>query len=529
MVKGMYRSLYTLLALFLGLFVASSFFVRAKYLYAVYGDTPVLEKQQPLLFLIVAAVVLLLGLGLYRLSLWLDKYPKRIVIPVVLLASFALQTAIVFLFPRLPTDDSQTVLSLAQNMLYRGDYSSFATSGYLHMFPFNFSIVLYLKTLLSLFPDNYLVIKLFNIGFTLVTTMMVYLLYKELNPRSQTHDYGVLVLAATYAPALFMNNFIYNDVIATALLTSALYFAVRFMKELSLKHMLGAAAFLAAGNYFRSIGAIFLLAIAIGILLQIRRIGIKKSALALGMTVVLFMVPGWAQNLLLQATGKVEGSVTANSAPVYMWLNMGINVKTFGFWDNRQSYTIYQRQAGYDKKKSEALFKNEIGRKWSEADAGDLIKMYYKKLVWMWTEGTYQVERYGVGNGSSIFGRGFGAVGDRYSYTTSATEWFKGSSSARVGLIWMLYAMNMAMYGFILVRLIGGIRAGRFAETPLVLVMLGFIGFYLVWEIKSRYLFPVYPLVLAMSWMGFKDAYTAIFPNKEGRNECQTTEPVQFG
>lgn len=515
MVKGIQKPLYVLLALFLGLFVASSFFERAKYLYAVYGDTPVLEKQQLLLFIVVAAALLLVGLGLYTLCRRLDKFSPKIVIPAVLLVSFAAQTAIILLFPRLPTDDSQTVLTLAQNMLYRGDYSSFQTSGYLHMFPFNFSIVLYLKTLLFVFPDNYLVIKFFNIGFTLVTTLMVYLLYKELNSKSQTREYGVIILAAAYGPALFMSNFIYNDVIATAFLTSALYFAVRFIKEASLKYMLYAAALLAVGNYFRSIGAIFLVAIVICILFQIRRIGVKKSALALGITVVLFMTPGWTQNILLQAAGKAEGSVNANSAPVYMWLNMGINQSTFGFWDNRQSYNIYQRQAGYDKEKSTELFKAEISRKLSEASSGDLVKMYYKKLVWMWTEGTYQMERYGIGNGSSTIGRGMGSVGDRYSYTTFATELFKGDSNARVGLTWGMYAMNILMYGFMLIRLIGGLRAGRFTETPLVLVILGFIGFYLLWEIKSRYLFPVYPLLLVMSYMGFKDMYDAIFVEKE--------------
>ncbi|WP_340006731.1 hypothetical protein MHH52_03745 [Paenibacillus sp. FSL K6-0276] len=61
--------------------------------------------------------------------------------PATLLCSFSIQLAIIFLFPRLPTDDSQTVLSLALDMLYRNDYSSFDTSGYLHMIPFNFSIV----------------------------------------------------------------------------------------------------------------------------------------------------------------------------------------------------------------------------------------------------------------------------------------------------------------------------------------------------------------------------------------------------
>ena len=38
-----------------------------------------------------------------------------------------------------------------------------------------------------------------------------------------------------------------------------------------------------------------------------------------------------------------------------------------------------------------------------------------------------------------------------------------------------------------------------------MLVLLGFVGFYLLWEIKSRYLYPVYPLLLVLSVLGFKD------------------------
>lgn len=509
MVRGIQKSLYFILALFIGLFIVSSFFIRAKYSYFVYGDTPVLEKQQLGLFMLVIAVVLALSIALYKLALKLNKYSRTKVIPLVLLCSFAIQLVIIFLFPRLPTDDSQTVLSLALDMLYRGDYSSFDTSGYLHMFPFNFSTVLYLKTLLLVFPDNYLTLKIFNILFTLVTTLMIYLLYKELNYKSSAQDYGVLVFAATYIPALFMSNFIYNDVIATAFLTGALYFAVKFIRRKSLKDIIAAAILLAVGNYFRSIGVIVLITVMLSLLFSLRTIGVKKGLTALFMTAILFNVPGWTQNAVLQATNVVDESVNKNSAPVYMWLNMGINLETFGFWDNRESYSIYQQDAGYNKAESTELFKAEISNKLSEASVGDLVEMYYKKMIWTWTEGTYQMERYGLGNDGSSGdgGRMVGAVMDRYSYTNAATDLFKGDSSFRSGLLWMLYVLNFLMYVFILIRLIGGIRANRFEETPVILVVLGFIGFYLLWEIKSRYIYPVYPMLIVLSYMGFKDVY----------------------
>jgi hypothetical protein len=126
----------------MGLFIVSSFFIRAKYNYFMYGDTPVLEKQNPVLFVSCIVVLVLLSIVLYRLSLKLNKFSRRIVIPLTLLVSLALQIGILFAFTRLPTDDSQTVLSLALNMLYRNDYSSLQTGGYLYMFPFNYSVVL---------------------------------------------------------------------------------------------------------------------------------------------------------------------------------------------------------------------------------------------------------------------------------------------------------------------------------------------------------------------------------------------------
>ena len=502
------KTLYIILIFFIGLFIASSFFIRAEYNYSAYGDNPILNKQNFSIFIFIIVLLILLSITLYRLCLKLNKYSKKIVIPVTLLCSFVIQLIIVFIFTPLPTADSRTVFTLAQGMLYNKDYSSFQTGGYLYMFPFNFSIVLYLKTLLFIFPDSYLVIKIFNILFTLVTTLMIYFIYKEINFKSKENDYGVLVFAATYIPSLFMCNYIYNDIIATTFLTTAIYFVIRFVKEKAIKHIIISSILLSIGNYFRSIGVIVLIAAAIYILLSVKKIGIKKVIISLGILAMLFNVPGWTQNAVLQSSGIVNESVNKNSAPIYMWLNMGINMNRFGFWDNKQSYNIYQVQGNYNKEQSTELFKESINNKLSRATSSDLVKMYYKKITWVWTEGTYQIDRYGIGDQvSSNRGKRMSSIEGGYSYTTFATDLFKGDSKYRSGLLWILYATNFLMFCFIFIRLISGIRAKRFDEVFLILVILGFIGFYILWEIKSRYLYPVYPLLIVLSYMGFKEVY----------------------
>lgn len=505
------KTIYLIFTFFIALFIGSSFFIRAQYNYSLYGDNPILEKQKLGIFILLIVLIILLSIALYRLCLKLNKYSKKIVIPVTLLFSFVIQIVIIFAFTVLPTADSQTVLSLALDMLYRKDYSSFHSGGYLYMFPFNFSIVLYLKTLLFLFPDNYLVIKVFNILFSLVTTLMIYLIYKEINYKSKENDYGVLIFAATYIPSLFMSNFIYNDIIATAALTAAIYFIIKFVKEKSIKYVIISSILLSIGNYFRSIGVLVLIAAIIYILLTIKEIGIKKVIISFCIMLSLFNIPGWTQNALLQGNNIVNESVNKNSAPIYMWLHMGINMDRFGFWDNMQSYNIYQRQGNYNKEKSTELFKQAIKNKLSSATSGDLVKMYYKKIIWTWTEGTYQVDRYGVGDEGSVNrGQRMGRIMSGYSYTTVATDLFKGDSKYRSGLLWILYVMNFLMYCFIFIRLISGIKHKRFEEVFLISVILGFIGFYILWEIKSRYIYPVYPLLIVLSYMGFKDVYDFI-------------------
>lgn len=507
MLELMKKTIYFILIFFIGLFIASSFFVRAEYNSFLYGDNPVLHKQNLGIFILLIILLILLSIVLYRMSLKINKYSKKTVIPITLLFSFAIQIAIIFAFTKLPTADSQTVLSLALNMLYNNDYSSFQTGGYLYMFPFNFSTVLYLKTLLFIFPDNYLVIKIFNILFTLVTTLMIYLIYKEINYKSKENDYGILIFAATYIPSLFMSNYIYNDIIATAFLTSAIYFLIKFIKEQSIKYVIISSILLSIGNYFRSIGVIVLIASIIYILLSIKKIGIKKVHTSFCVLALLFNIPSWTQNVVLQTTDIVSESVNKNSAPIYMWLNMGMNKEKFGFWDNRQSYNIYQVQGDYNKEKSTALFKEEIENKLSRSTFSELLQMYYKKIVWTWTEGTYQIETYGIGTGSSNTKQKMGNIESGYSYTTVATDLFKGDSKYRSGLLWIAYVMNFLMYCFIFIRLKKGIKSKRFDEVFLILVILGFIGFYILWEIKSRYIYPVYPPLIVLSYMGFKDVH----------------------
>lgn len=157
------------------------------------------------------------------------------------------------------------------------------------------------------------------------------------------------------------------------------------------------------------------------------------------------------------------------------------------------------------------MFRNEIEKKLSNKSLSDLAKFYYKKVLWTWTEGTYQIESFGIGNSAVTDSNPkMNRFNQQYSYPTFATELFKGDSIYRSGLNWVLYVMNFLMYCFIFIKLVLEMKSKKFDEVFLSLIILGFIGFYILWEIKSRYIYPVYPLLIVLSYIGFKDTYDFI-------------------
>jgi hypothetical protein len=53
---------YVILTFFIGLFISSSFFIRAEYNYSVYGDNPILNKQNLGIFISIIFLLVLLSM-----------------------------------------------------------------------------------------------------------------------------------------------------------------------------------------------------------------------------------------------------------------------------------------------------------------------------------------------------------------------------------------------------------------------------------------------------------------------------------
>lgn len=476
-----------LLALFLFSVLSVSMYCRAEYCAYKHGDNPAWIRQRTLLLLLTAGLLLYVSIKLYRLGDGLSGEGRRYVVGNILYLSLAVQILYILLLPANQFADQSAVNTIAQDLL-RGNFNAFKRGGYLYQYPNNIGITLALSLIYRLFPQSMLVPKILNAVSSTITSYLIMRIYEESNPERKNRSYGILLFSGFFLPMILLNNLVYNDIFATTFFTAAVYYAIRFSKSQKWSHLLWSGFFLSVGNFLRQLGLILLIAITLFLILK--RAKPLRILVFLGMVIVLMQLPLTLVNHWLLAGRKITEPIGRNSVPIHMWIHMGMNEKKFGYWDDGISYNIYLRDGQMNKEKSISIYRERIKGKLQGEELLTTVKTYVNKNLWLWTEGTYQAEYYGIGSWG-------------YLYSTFATGFFARNTTARDWVRWIMHAGNFLMLLMILYGLAMALAEKK--TYPLILpaiIILGFIGFYTLWEIKPRYIYPAYPYLILMFYDG---------------------------
>ena len=161
---------------------------------------------------------------------------------------------------------------------------------------------------------------------------------------------------------------------------------------------------------------------------------------------------------------------------------MGINESEFGFQDNNHSFDI--------------TFLDCVNR-YKEYGPLKVITILCKKTFWVWGEGSYQSGRYG-----------FGYLNNPYEYATFVTEKLSESPDRKIRIVSNILIRSQYLF-YMLFALIGTLKAQKKHEfSVLFYIICGFFAFYLIWEIKSRYLYGLYPVFLLLALYGWEEKKT---------------------
>lgn len=311
---------------------------------------------------------------------------------------------------------------------------------------------------------------------------------------------GLFLLTLTFiAPFLYIQH-LYYDLPFTFIWVLAFY--VYWRNDRSVPALLGAAALLALGKFLRPTGDLYLLALLFDFTVhQLRQqpaatggsdnttshgrrsVGTARPLKGRQLLAVLllaalcFGLPA----TLLQTTVDVNLHDPARpSYPRASLLYIGLNEPEFGFMDFSMSFErtwqdVWDRVAEYGP--------------WR------LGKIFARKILWTWMEGTYQAQRYAFGENAEFMPAKFAAPTWLTPYLQNDYQQGRQFLNSVIRAQYLLFFTMMVLY-------LAGRR--RCQQLDLLLIPV-FATFFLLifFEIKSRYIFTLYPAMLlwAQAWL----------------------------
>lgn len=483
---------FTFLLLFFSFMWLLTLLLRAK-------STPLprIVPQKPLILIGLSIPVFLLFLGIYGVGHVLSRFNEKKTILTILSIYTALQVLYILMFPVNAYEDAAIVEGFAREFLH-GKFSSLGVGNYLGYYPNNIGITLLFSFLYLFFPDNLLTLRFCNVIFTTLTAWLTYKLYKELFPNKKNSSCGVLLMMICFLPSIILDNLTYGDIISTSLCMAGLLNAVKFAKTSLVKYAIYTALLLMLGNFTRSVAMLFLLAVlvywALNSKLFRRTISSKRFIAGTIIAVLAFTLPLRLFSFVGFKSGIIDEPVGIHANPVWRWINIGFpSDSKLGYWDGGRNTSIFVSRYKCDPKLASSFFIHDIIDKYQNIGKKNTLKGYIKKTFWTWTEGTYNVNFYGLSQ--ALKPENFKL------YNTPLIKYAEpGDKILRGSLDWFLHTYNWIILALVAYYLGNCVKQKDFKVELLVYTILLYLGFYFFWEVKSRYLFGLYPILIILSY-----------------------------
>lgn len=455
---------------------------------------PRFTPQKPLLLLSLVLLFFFLFLFINWLSIKIARRSNVKFLYAILTFYFAIQIAFIVLFPVNAYEDAVLINKFALQFL-QGDFNSLRVGNYLGYYPNNIGITLFIWLVYSILPKSYITLRIINAVFNTVSAWLIYRLYREFYPERAHKASGLLILAVTFVPPIILNNFTYGDIICNTLCLAAILNAIKYVKLRAGIYAVLTALFLMLANFMRGVALLFLVAIVFYWVLKLKPgiVSLIKGLAYSAFCIIIFNLPLKLFSLIGYKAGILAEPVGIHSNPIWRWINMGFPGKKLGYWDGGRNTGIFVSKFKCNKHDSAIFFINELVEKTKKTGLINVLKAYFKKVFWLWSEGTYTINFYGL---SQALG-----ANNFILYSTPLVKYIEPwDKVARLSLDWALHSFNWLVIALVSLYLFNAATKKDFRMELFVYIIFAYIGFYMLWEVKSRYLFGVYPIFLIMSY-----------------------------
>ncbi len=328
--------------------------------------------------------------------------------------------------------------------------------------------------------ESYHFVQYFNVAFFLMIIFFGCQISDCLFANARVNLYTILVINM-FLPLFFYINFVYGEVGCVAMSLCCIWAVLRWMQTEKIRYMVVAALTMSLAVLVRMNMIIVAIALLIVLLMFALK---KKSWKACVLAVLLFVVPLGSIELIELSYELRSGLKVGDGIPVSVNVAMGMQQS----WQGAGAYNAYNHQTFWNEGGGDTATAAEVGKAYIAArlqefknDLG-MARFFYQSKIWeQWNVGSF---------GSLIMTNDFEA-----SPFGPAQEIYGGSlkdvtQNYMERYLFVIYVMALvySVYGVLFEK--------ELKKNILPMVVIGGMIFSLLWEAKSRYVFPYVTILL---------------------------------
>lgn len=387
-----------------------------------------------------------------------------------------------------PVADQAQVVAYAADF-NQGDFSGLQKGSYVAKYPQQLGMITFLRLLFLLFgEENYFSFQVFSIVSVCILLIAGCMMVRELSGNDEKAELYYLFFSMTCFPMYAYTSFVYGDLVSVPFVFLAVWALLSAFRKFRIWKLVGMGLSIGFAVMLRTNVLIAVIAMVIVVLVKFL-FGSKRQALACGTAILLGI---FLFRSSVDALYAAKRDKEAESIPAICYVVMGLNDdNSHPGWYNSYGVELFEKNQFDAEATSRQAFADL--RSYVGVFAGNpfyMVDFFARKMNSQWNAPMYQslaMNDYLVAEQSPLIaeiysGEGIGAFLEEY-----------------------MQLYQLVIYGSILILLITGKKSGEGIEgyTLLIGVFGGFL-FSMMWEAKTRYVFPYLLMMLPYAALGLR-------------------------
>lgn len=408
---------------------------------------------------------------------------------------------------RCPKGDQESVFKAASAFL-EGEYHALGPSGYCEIYPHQLGLASLEELLFRILGEpSYYAIQFLFVLMIVGAVYCVYGMLKEFTKRLTVIVAGTLLAGSCTAP-IFYTCWVYGEVPFVFFGLLAGWMLARYVKRETMGSLIGFVVAVTFAVLMRQNALILVVAF---ILVTVVKLMEKFDRKLLVTAVLAILVPCLCYSGIYKIYELRSGYAHAEGLPSNGFVYIGL-METKGRygWDFSNSYAAYYNNGRNTDKAAEA-FDLLIAERWEEmaAQPGYLPMFFKNKVLSQWNAPLYQSMYFNYVH-EDVHNEEVTAFFDRLS-----TDLFDE-------LLWQADRLQFVIYlGTFLYFALCVKKGSNPLKHLLAVTIIGGFLFSVVWEAKTRYVFPYYMMMFPLAMLGY-EALIVLIMNKILRRNTST-------